>query len=507
MTHASPGSQPDAAPTELFPRPNPTALTQPLGPATTIPPAERCAIPGYELLGEIGRGGMGVVYKARQDGFNRIVALKMILAGGHAGIEDLARFRAEAEAIARLHHPNVVQVYAIGEHEGQPYFSLEYCGGGSLAEKLQGRPQPPCAAAHLVETLARAMQEAHQRQIVHRDLKPANVLLDEDGTPKITDFGLAKRLDEVGRTQSGAIMGTPSYMAPEQANGRVWEIGPPADIYSLGAILYELLTGRPPFQAETALDIILQVVANEPPLPSQSHPDTPRDLEAICVKCLEKDPKRRYASAAELADDLRRFQDGEPVRARSVNVLNQLARSLGRDQSAGEFQGWARLLFLFAGILVVELVVLLLLNWWEPPGAVYWIVAVRDVKFLFMGLAFWRSRGRLLPATPAERQMWSMWIAFFIAVGMTVIVPRLYAPAGQPPDTNSFYPAWSILSGVIFFVLGGSLWGRCYLFGVAFFALAVVLPLCLHWSAVPFGLLWCACLIRLAFHLRHLARR
>jgi eukaryotic-like serine/threonine-protein kinase len=531
-TAASPGPQPDAAPTEVLPpgqqaSTQPPAVTQPLSPeAGSL--GGRLTIPGYELFGEIGRGGMGVVYKARQVGFNRVVALKMILAGDHAGPDDLARFKAEAEAIARLQHPNIVQIYAIGEHEGRPYFSLEYCDGGSLADKVRGQPQPPREAAALVQTLARAMHAAHQRQIVHRDLKPANVLLQKleirnpksekaadsdfgfrvlDFEFKITDFGLAKRLDEVGRTQSGAIMGTPSYMAPEQASGRAWEVGPSADIYSLGAILYELLTGGPPFQAPTALDIILQVVANEPTPPSRLRPETPRDLEAICLKCLEKDPKHRYATAGELADDLERFLNDEPIRARSANMLDHLARSLERSQSAAEFHGWARLLFLFAGILVVEMVVLLLLNWWEPPHVASWIVAVRDGKFVFMALAFWRSRGRLVPATAAERTMWSVWIAFFLAVIMTVVIPRLYAPAGEPLDTNSFYPTWAILSGVVFFVLGGSFWGRCYLYGLAFFVLAMVLPWKIHYAALPFGLLWCACLIHLGLHLRQLSRR
>jgi serine/threonine-protein kinase len=191
---------------------------------------------------------MGVVYKARQVQANRVVALKMILAGGHAGAAERARFQTEAEAIARLQHPHVVQVYEVGEHEGKPFFSLEFCGGGSLDRQLQGTPRTPREAARLVETLAGAVQAAHDKQVIHRDLKPANVLLAGDGTPKVTDFGLAKKLDEPGLTASGAVMGTQSYMAPEQASGRSKEVGPMADVYALGAILYECLTGRPPFR-------------------------------------------------------------------------------------------------------------------------------------------------------------------------------------------------------------------------------------------------------------------
>ena len=273
-------------------------------------------MPGYEILRELGRGGMGVVYQARHTKLHRVVALKMILAGSHAGAADLARFQTEAEAIARLRHANIVQVYEVSEHEGKPFFSLEFCGGGSLEKKLNGTPLPAREAAALVETLARAMQAAHEQHVIHRDLKPANVLLAEDGTPKITDFGLAKKLDEAGQTASGAIMGTPSYMAPEQAGGKSGEIGPAADVYALGAILYECLTGRPPFKAATALDTVLQVVSDEPAAPSQLQTKTPRDLETICLKCLHKEPVKRYATARELADDLRRFLDGEPILAR-----------------------------------------------------------------------------------------------------------------------------------------------------------------------------------------------
>jgi WD40 repeat protein/tRNA A-37 threonylcarbamoyl transferase component Bud32 len=283
-------------------------------------------IANYEVLGELGRGGMGVVYKARQKGLNRLVALKMVLAGEHAGPNELARFRSEAEALALLQHPNIVQVHEVGEHDGHPFFSLEFCPGGSLATKLAGMPLPPQEAAGLVQVLARAVQAAHQAGVVHRDLKPANVLLAADGTPKITDFGLAKKLDAAGQTASGAILGTPSYMAPEQAAGKGKAVGPAADVYALGAILYECLTGRPPFRAPTPLDTVLQVLSDEPVPPRQLQPKTPRDLETVCLKCLEKEPRKRYASAGELGDDLGHFRAGEPVQARPVGRAEQLLK-------------------------------------------------------------------------------------------------------------------------------------------------------------------------------------
>ncbi|MCI0465309.1 MAG: serine/threonine protein kinase [Gemmataceae bacterium] len=284
------------------------------------------SVPGYEILHELGRGGMGVVYKARQVGLNRLVALKMILAGDHAGTEAARRFLREAETIARLQHPNVVQVYDFGTHEGRPFFSLEYVEGGSLADRLNGTPQPAGPAARLVESLARTMQVAHEQGIIHRDLKPANVLLARGDPihgillgggsaeaghyePKVTDFGLAKRADS-GVTATWAVLGTPSYMASEQAGGQSKEVGPAADVYALGAILYELLTGRPPFKGTSTWDTIQMVVGADPVPPSRLQPQLPRDLDTICLKCLHKEPARRYASAGELAEDLRRFSGG-----------------------------------------------------------------------------------------------------------------------------------------------------------------------------------------------------
>jgi hypothetical protein len=288
-------------------------------------------VPGFEILDELGRGGMGVVYKAQQLGLKRLVALKMILAGRHAGAAQRARFRAEAEAVARLQHPHIVQIHEIGEHDGLPFFALELCPGASLAARLDGTPLPPADAARRVDTLARAMHVAHQAGIVHRDLKPGNVLVAADGTMKVSDFGLAKRLDEgAGPTQTGAIVGTPSYMAPEQAGAETGKVSPAADIYALGAILYELLTGRPPFKAATPLDTLRQVLNDEPVSIRQLHSGVPRDLETICHKCLQKEPKKRYASAAELADELSRFLEHRPIMARRPTVAERLLKASRR---------------------------------------------------------------------------------------------------------------------------------------------------------------------------------
>jgi hypothetical protein len=306
--------------------------------------AAPCAgIPGFVIEAELGRGGMGVVYRARQVGLNRVVALKMILSGEHASEDDRRRFLQEAQLAASLAHPHVAQVHAFGTYAGLPYFALEYCEGGSLAELLQQGPLPAREAAALLRQLALGVQAAHERGITHRDLKPGNVLLAfsreaersalasalrsasrlNEASPKITDFGLARRLDAPGLTQTGAVMGTPPYMAPEQAAGDSKRIGPAVDVYALGAILYECLTGRPPFQAATPMETIRQVIHDEPLPVRELQPGVPLDLETICLKCLQKEPARRYISAVELAADLGRFLGGEPIQARPVGRLER----------------------------------------------------------------------------------------------------------------------------------------------------------------------------------------
>jgi tetratricopeptide (TPR) repeat protein len=338
----------------LFPvSPQETAST----PDVVPDPGGLPGVPGYDMLGELGRGGMGVVYRAWHRRLNRPVALKMLLAGVHARTAELERFLREAEAVAALHHPNIVQVYDVGDVDGRPYFTMELVEGGNLCRQIRGVPQPARQAAALVATLADAVHAAHQGGIVHRDLKPANILLTRDGTPKVTDFGLARRLEaDGGLTVSGAPLGTPSYMAPEQARGEKPAIGPATDVYALGAILYELLTGRPPFRADSTTATLQQVVADEPVPPARLNPRVPRDLQTICLKCLHKEPRRRYASAQALADDLRRFDRGEPITARPVGPLERGARWVRRRPALAAA--------LAAGVLLASALVGVAL-WWH----------------------------------------------------------------------------------------------------------------------------------------------
>jgi eukaryotic-like serine/threonine-protein kinase len=336
----------------LFPAPH---SDLPFGkPPSTKTSADLPLIPGHEVLEVLGKGGMGVVYRARHLRLNRAVALKMLLTGAHASPESRIRFLQEAEAVAGLRHPNIVQVHDMGDQNGQPYFTMEFVEGGNLAQKLAGTPQPPRQAAGLLATLAEAVEAAHQQAIVHRDLKPANVLLTADGTPKITDFGLARRLDGgVSLTLTGTAVGTPSYMAPEQAEARPLTCGPAVDVYALGAILYEMLTGRPPFRAETAAETVRQVISQDPVPPSRLSSRVPRDLETICLKCLHKEPHHRYASAPDLAADLHRFLGGEAIAARPDGRMARLVRWVRRRPAQSAVLTVATLLLaaLFGGSL------------------------------------------------------------------------------------------------------------------------------------------------------------
>ena len=377
--------------------------------------AER-RVAGYEIEGTLGRGGMGVVYRARQTGLNRLVALKMILGGSHAAPEYLARFQSEAEAVAQLQHPNIVQIYDIGQHEGLPFFSLELIDGQSLEAERANRPMEPLRSAEITETLARAMGYAHNRGIVHRDLKPANVLLTAAGVPKVTDFGLVKRLEEdSGQTATGTVMGTPSYMAPEQAWGSK-DVGPLADVYSLGAMLYALITGRPPFLGTNAAETVMQLRQQEPVPPSRLQPSLPRDLETICLKCLQKDPGKRYADAGELAEDLRRFQANEPILARPVSRAERAWRWCRRNPSLAT-----------SGGIAIVLAVCLMIG---GPLAALLINQERDTAIKAQGLAETNEQKATKNAGLARQQRDYAVLAF------NTLVERVPTDLKNVPGTN-----------------------------------------------------------------------
>jgi predicted Ser/Thr protein kinase len=443
---------------------------------------------GYELLEELGRGGMGVVYRARQLGLDREVAVKMILRGQLATPSERERFRAEAEAAARLDHPHIVPVYEVGEAEGRPFFSMKYIAGRTLAQLLAEHPLPAHEAASILAVVSRAIHFAHENGVLHRDLKPSNILIDSDGVPHITDFGLAKRIaDPVSLTKSGAVLGTPSYMAPEQAAGARGEVGPASDVYSLGAVLYHMLTGRPPFQAASPVDTVLLVLEQDPVPPRLLNPKADRDLEMIALRCLQKPADLRYPGADALAADLEAYLHDEPIAARSGRFVQVLSRLFRETHHAAVLENWGLLwiwhsLVVFIACAATDLLRLAGLN------ERWYYIALWTAGLGTWASVFWALRRRVGPVTFVERQIAHVWGASMVAIGLLFFLELLLA---LPPLTLS--PILGLIGGMVFFIKAGILSGTFYLQAIALFATAFVMGLFPRYAHLIFGTVTALC--------------
>ncbi|AGA26250.1 serine/threonine-protein kinase [Singulisphaera acidiphila] len=454
----------------------------------------------HQLLEELGRGGMGVVYRALELEHGRIVALKCLLRGESAGANDLARFRAETAAAAKLAHPHIVPLHYVDEHEGQPYFVMTYIDGTTLAKRLADGPMTATEAAKLLVQVSRAVQHAHGQGVLHRDLKPSNILLDRDGEAYIGDFGLAKLIDVDGSlTQSGAILGTPSYMSPEQASRSWGPIGPASDVYSLGAILYQMLTGRPPFQAPSPLDTVLLLLEQDPVPPRLLNPKVNADLEMIALKCLQKAPNLRYPSAAALGDDLDAYLAGEPISARSTTLRALAARLLGETHHAAVLENWGMLwichsvaLVLFFGLTNGLL--------WRGVSARWPYVTIFTVGLGAWAALFWTLRRRGGPISFVERQLAHIWGAGVIGINLIFLVEWLL---GLPVLTLA--PMIAVMNGALFLVKGGILSGSYYVQAALTFLAIVPMARFPRFAPIIYGVVAGLCFFTtgLKYHLRY----
>lgn len=458
-----------------------------------------CTLGDYVLEQEIGRGGMGVVFRARQKSLGRPVAVKVLQRGVLASEEMEQRFRAEAESAARLEHPSVVPIYEVGQHEGRLYFSMPLLEGETLADKVREGPMPAREAARICRDVARAIDFAHQRGVVHRDLKPANVLLDRRGAPLVGDFGLAKRFDDApaaSLTATGAVLGTPSYMAPEQAAGGRGEVGPASDIYSLGAILYALVTGRPPLEGATPVDTVLMLLEQEPPAPRLLNRQLDRDLEMIILHCLQKPPELRYASAGGLAADLDAYLKGEAVSARSGRFSHVVARMFRETHHATVLENWGLLWMWHALVLLVICVVTNLLH--ASRGA--WPLMGQHAPYLILwggGLAawapiFWQLRRRSGPVVAVERQIAHVWGGSVASVILLFLVEWILGL-----EVLALSPVLGLISGAVFAAKAGILTGAFYFQAAALFLTSLVMAVMqragLEFGVTVFGVVSAAC--------------
>lgn len=461
----------------------------------------------YELMAELGRGGMGVVHLARQLDLGRVVAVKRLLRGAAASPDDMARFRAEAAAAARLSHPHIVAIHDVGVEDGLPFLVMQYVEGTTLARRLADGPLAPRVAAALLEPVCRAVEHAHGRGVLHRDLKPANILIDPAGRPLVGDFGLAKRTDlgdGFGPTITGAILGSPSYMAPEQASSRrAALVGPPADVYALGAILYQMLTGRPPFQAASPLDTMLLVLEQDPVPPRVLNPKADPDLEMVALKCLQKRPENRYPTAEALALDLDAYLAGQPVSARSTRFRALAGRYLGETPHAALLENWGELWMYHS----VALLVFYAITWYLLARG----VAARWPYFLIFSVGlgmwaalFWRLRRRRGPVTFVERQLAHIWGAGVLGVNLLLAAEWLL---GLP--VMALAPLLTITNGMLFVVKGGILSGEFYIQGALLFLTLIPATLFPALAIPAFALMSAACFFvtGLKYHRRHLRAR
>jgi serine/threonine-protein kinase len=445
----------------------------------------------YELLEEIGHGGMGVVYRARQISLGREVAVKMVLRGPLASEADLARFRAEAEAVARLDPPGIVPVYEVGETEGRAFFSMKYVSGRTLSQVLSDGPLPPRDAARLLHEVCRAVHYAHQQGVLHRDLKPSNILIDEEGRPHVSDFGLAKQVtDAASLTKTGAVLGTPAYMAPEQAAGNRGQVGPASDVYSLGTILYHMLTGRPPFQAASPVDTVLLVLEQDPPPPRLLNPKADRDLEMIALHCLQKPPDLRYATAAALADDLQAYLNDESIAARSGRFGQVVSRWFRETHHAILLENWGLLWMWHSLVLFTVCLATNLLYWLGfTRQSDRWYYAALWLAALWTWAAvFWALRRRMGPVTFVERQIAHVWAASMMCI--TLLFPLEYWLA-MPVLRLS--PVLGLVSGMVFMVKAGILSGQFYIQALALYFTAGLMAWQPDYAHLIFGVVSAAC--------------
>jgi serine/threonine-protein kinase len=455
---------------------------------------------GYELLDELGRGAQGVVYRAKQVKAGRPVALKMILNAEWASPEAIDRFQAEARAVAALDHRGIVSIYDVGEHDGRPYFSMKLYDGGSLAGRIAHGPLPSREAAQLMGTVANAIDHAHRNRIIHRDLKPGNILLDREGNPCVTDFGLAKRLDATDpRTRTGAPVGTPSYMAPEQALGKSVSVA--SDVYGLGAVLYALLTARPPFQAETPHATWEQVIHELPARPRLLNPKIDADLETICLKCLEKGSGERYGSAKDVELELGRYLRGEPIEARPPSLFESQSRQLVKTVAVMDSVSWSWLSFLTAAVTLLMHVAIFWIT--QPGGPIHWFPAIVGVNAAVAAAATWYfllRRRQLLTAEDREHA------AFYGCILGAAFLLYALAYPWQREDVLALYPPLALLCGVHSFVLARLFWGPFYLYALAYCVLACIMKLQPAWAPLEFGIVFAVIHTTNAIGLRRAAK-